>query len=287
MDARVRHHRAVGGRQGDADPRADGAPCRGLELSDLGDDARAAPGRGTTAPTTTSSRARSSTRKRRRSGAFVEHADYAGRSYGTLRSELDRRACGRGRAGRARDRGAGRAPGARRDARGGAGVHRAAVARGAAHAPHRGAGTDDGAEVERRLRGRRAGARPRSPEFAHVVVNDRLDEALERLSAIVAADLTSPRRGRAPPRGTARSGCAGAADRRTRTTRKGHHHRDSPASIVCRAGPTPTTPGVVAAKRARQINSYYHNLGEGTFDEFPPPMSKPLPKTTSRSPSRR
>ena len=29
---------------------------------------------------------------------------------------------------------------------------------------------------------------------------------------------------------------------------------------------------LVAAKRARQINSYYHNLGEGTFDEFPPPM---------------
>ena len=29
---------------------------------------------------------------------------------------------------------------------------------------------------------------------------------------------------------------------------------------------------IVAAKRARQINSYYHNLGEGTFEEFPPPM---------------
>ena len=29
---------------------------------------------------------------------------------------------------------------------------------------------------------------------------------------------------------------------------------------------------VVSAKRARQINSYYHNLGEGTFDEYPPPM---------------
>ena len=29
---------------------------------------------------------------------------------------------------------------------------------------------------------------------------------------------------------------------------------------------------IFAAKRARQINSYYHNLGEGTFDEFPPPM---------------
>ena len=29
---------------------------------------------------------------------------------------------------------------------------------------------------------------------------------------------------------------------------------------------------VVAAKRARQINSYYHNLGEGSFGEYPPPM---------------
>ena len=29
---------------------------------------------------------------------------------------------------------------------------------------------------------------------------------------------------------------------------------------------------LIAAKRARQINAYYHNLGEGTFDEFPPPM---------------
>ncbi len=36
---------------------------------------------------------------------------------------------------------------------------------------------------------------------------------------------------------------------------------------------------VVAAKRARQINSYYHNLGEGTFDEFPPPMIE----TTSKN----
>ena len=29
---------------------------------------------------------------------------------------------------------------------------------------------------------------------------------------------------------------------------------------------------VVAAKRARQINSYYHNLGEGNFGEYPPQM---------------
>ncbi len=36
---------------------------------------------------------------------------------------------------------------------------------------------------------------------------------------------------------------------------------------------------IVAAKRARQINSYYHSLGEGTFDEFPPPMVE----TTSKN----
>jgi DNA-directed RNA polymerase subunit omega len=29
---------------------------------------------------------------------------------------------------------------------------------------------------------------------------------------------------------------------------------------------------VVAATRARQINSYYHSLGEGSFGEYPPPM---------------
>jgi len=29
---------------------------------------------------------------------------------------------------------------------------------------------------------------------------------------------------------------------------------------------------IVSAKRARQINNYHHQLGEGTFDEFPPPL---------------
>jgi DNA-directed RNA polymerase subunit omega len=27
---------------------------------------------------------------------------------------------------------------------------------------------------------------------------------------------------------------------------------------------------IVAAKRARQINNYHHQLGEGTFEEVPP-----------------
>jgi DNA-directed RNA polymerase subunit omega len=29
---------------------------------------------------------------------------------------------------------------------------------------------------------------------------------------------------------------------------------------------------IVAARRARQINSYHHQLGEGTFEQFAPPM---------------
>jgi DNA-directed RNA polymerase subunit omega len=29
---------------------------------------------------------------------------------------------------------------------------------------------------------------------------------------------------------------------------------------------------IIAAKRARQINNYHHQLGEGTFDDFPPPL---------------
>jgi len=29
---------------------------------------------------------------------------------------------------------------------------------------------------------------------------------------------------------------------------------------------------VVSAKRARQINSYFHSLGEGSFGEYPPPL---------------
>ena len=29
---------------------------------------------------------------------------------------------------------------------------------------------------------------------------------------------------------------------------------------------------IMSAKRARQINNYHHQLGEGTFDDFPPPL---------------
>lgn len=29
---------------------------------------------------------------------------------------------------------------------------------------------------------------------------------------------------------------------------------------------------IIAAKRARQINAYYHALGEGSYEEYAPPM---------------
>ena len=29
---------------------------------------------------------------------------------------------------------------------------------------------------------------------------------------------------------------------------------------------------IMAAKRARQINNYHHQLGEGTFEEYAPPL---------------
>ena len=46
----------------------------------------------------------------------------------------------------------------------------------------------------------------------------------------------------------------------------------APPRQAARAGRLALRVVLVAAKRARQINSYYHNLGEGTFDEYPPPM---------------
>ena len=37
---------------------------------------------------------------------------------------------------------------------------------------------------------------------------------------------------------------------------------------------------MVAAKRARQLNSYYRALGEGSYEEYTPPMVESRPATT-------
>jgi guanylate kinase len=121
-----------------------------------------------------------------REGEFVEHADYAGRSYGTLRSELEERV----RAG---------APVVLEIEVQGARQVRASVPEAVQVfiAPPTlqelrtrliGRGTDDPEGVERRLRVA-AEELMAQPEFAHVVVNDRLQDALEQLTAIVADEL--------------------------------------------------------------------------------------------------
>jgi guanylate kinase len=119
-------------------------------------------------------------------GEFVEHADYAGRSYGTLRCELE-------------DRVSAGVPVVLEIEVQGARQVRAAVPEAvqvfiappslpALRTRLIGRGTDDAEEVERRLQVAEAEL-DAQPEFGYVVVNDRLDEALERLVEIVAAEL--------------------------------------------------------------------------------------------------
>lgn len=124
-----------------------------------------------------------------REGAFVEHADYADRRYGTLRSELEQRL----RSGtpvvlEIEVQGARQVRAAMPDA---ALVFIAPPSLEALRARLVGRGTDDPQEVTRRLRvaERELSARD---EFGHVVVNDRLEDALEELTAIVLAELGQP-----------------------------------------------------------------------------------------------
>jgi guanylate kinase len=119
-------------------------------------------------------------------GEFVEHADYAGRSYGTLRSELDGRlAAGVPVVLEIEVEGARQVRAAMPEA---VQVFIAPPSLDVLRARLEGRGTDDEAEVGRRLAvaERELAAQP---EFRHVVVNDDLDDALEQLDAIVAREL--------------------------------------------------------------------------------------------------
>ena len=119
-------------------------------------------------------------------GDFVEHADYAGRSYGTLRSELDERV----RAGipvvlEIEVQGARQV---RRSMPEAIQVFIAPPSLAALRTRLVGRGTDDGEEVERRLSVAQQELAAQ-PEFTHVVVNDRLEDALDHLTAIVQENL--------------------------------------------------------------------------------------------------
>jgi guanylate kinase len=124
--------------------------------------------------------------RRVREGRFVEHAHYAGRRYGTLRSELDERV----HAGvpvvlEIEVQGARQVRAAMPEA---VQVFIAPPSPEALRARLVGRGTDEPQEVERRMRVAEQELQARS-EFEHVVVNDRLEDALEQLAAIVAAEL--------------------------------------------------------------------------------------------------
>ena len=171
----LRHHRPLRGRQGHADPPPARARARARAVA-----CRPPPaGRG---------RASQGVDywfltdaefgERVEAGDFVEHAEYSGRRYGTLRSELDRRLAA---AVRSCSRSSCRAP-----------------ARSARRCPRRCRSSSRRRRRRRcatrldrpRHRRRRAGRAPpaTSPseelaakdEFAHVVVNDRLEDAVER-----------------------------------------------------------------------------------------------------------
>jgi guanylate kinase len=125
--------------------------------------------------------------RRVQAGEFVEHADYAGRRYGTLRSELERRVA------------AGvpvvleiEVQGARQVRAGMPEAVQVFIAPPSLQALRTrliGRGTDGSEEVERRLAVAEQELAARE-EFAHVVVNDRLDDALDRLTEIVTAELS-------------------------------------------------------------------------------------------------
>ena len=131
--------------------------------------------------------------RRVRAGDFVEHAAYSGRRYGTLRSELERRT----NAG---------APvvleievqGARQIRDTMPEAVRIFIAPPNEEALRNrlvGRGTDDPEQVEARLRTAHEELAAQG-EFPHVVINDRLDDAVEALEEVVRVALGS--KGRIP-----------------------------------------------------------------------------------------
>jgi guanylate kinase len=120
--------------------------------------------------------------ERVRAGEFVEHAEYSGRRYGTLRSELETR----GSAGRPvvleiEVQGARQVRSAMPET---VQVFIAPPSRDALRARLIGRGTDDPEQVERRLATAERELQAQG-EFTRVVINDRLEDAVDELEAIV------------------------------------------------------------------------------------------------------
>jgi guanylate kinase len=125
-------------------------------------------------------------RRRVRDGDFVEHADYSGASYGTLRSELERRlADGTPIVLEIEVQGARQVREAMPEA---LAVFIAPPSREALRTRLVGRGTDASEAIERRMATAERELEAQ-PEFARVVVNDRLEHATAELEAIVRGAL--------------------------------------------------------------------------------------------------
>jgi guanylate kinase len=124
--------------------------------------------------------------RRVRAGDFVEHASYSGRRYGTLRSELETR----GSAGRPvlleiEVQGARQVREALPDT---VQVFIAPPSTEALRARLVGRGTDDPEQIARRLETAERELAAQE-EFTHVVVNDRLEDAVSELERIVRSSM--------------------------------------------------------------------------------------------------
>jgi guanylate kinase len=121
-------------------------------------------------------------------GDFVEHASYSGKRYGTLRSELDRRtAAGVPVVLEIELQGARQVRDSMPEA---VQIFILPPSEDALRARLVGRGTDDAEQIEARLRTAKDELAAQD-EFAHVVVNDRLEDAVAALEAIVTRELDS------------------------------------------------------------------------------------------------
>ena len=120
------------------------------------------------------------------SGDFVEHTTYSGNRYGTLRSELERRtAAGAPVVLEIEVQGARQVRAALPEA---VAVFIAPPSREALRARLVGRGTDNSEQVQRRLQTAERELQAQ-PEFSHVIVNDRLEQATDELTAVIDREL--------------------------------------------------------------------------------------------------
>ncbi|HWF26038.1 MAG TPA: guanylate kinase [Solirubrobacteraceae bacterium] len=128
--------------------------------------------------------------RRAADGGFVEHAAYSGNRYGTLRSELERRLeSGAPVVLEIEVQGARQVREAMPEA---VAVFIAPPSRDALRARLVGRGTDPPEQVDARLRTADRELEAQE-EFAHVIVNDRLEQATDELVGVVRGELERPR----------------------------------------------------------------------------------------------